>query len=93
MCKTTNNRNARFGRNGCYACRACGKQTRETGRDESSIRMCACCFEKTSCQNHVADNGPDGDNFDGPTYQALAAATTVQEVDSIFAAFCERNGI
>ncbi len=93
MCKTTNNRNARFARNGCYTCRTCGKQTRETGRGESSIRMCACCFEKSSAQNSVSDMGPDGDNHDGPTFKALEQATTVEQVDAIFAAFCERNGI
>ena len=91
MNKTRNN--ARFDRNGCYTCRCCKKQTRETGRDESSIRMCACCFEKSACQNSVSDNGPAGDAFEGPTYMALEAATTVQEVDAIFRAFCERNGI
>lgn len=93
MCKTTNNRNARFDRNGCYTCRTCKKQTRETGRDESSVRMCACCFEKGAYQNSVCDMGPEGDNMDGPTYQALEAATTVEELDAIFAAFCQRNGI
>ena len=93
MCKTANNRNARFGRNGCYTCHICKKQTRETGLSESSSELCALCFERTACQNSVSDNGPEGDAFGGPTWHAMQQATSVDQVNAIFAAFCERNGI
>jgi len=48
----------RFNRgSGCYECRVCGKQTRETGHDESSCQLCAFCYEESGLENHHSDNG------------------------------------
>jgi len=48
---------SRFKRgSGQYKCHACGKQTRETGDDESSCQLCRACFRDSSWENHHNDN-------------------------------------
>lgn len=47
MCKRNNSRFQRggFGRKGAtYSCECCGKLTRETGEEESSLQLCAACY-------------------------------------------------
>jgi hypothetical protein len=53
--------NRRFGRRGfgspggVYACKSCGKKTRETGQEESSIGLCAACQQDAYWTNHHSD--------------------------------------
>lgn len=57
--KTTHNKFKRG--SGCYECRCCGLQTRETGDGESDVRLCADCFELGGIENEASDYGdPDG---------------------------------
>jgi len=39
-----------------YTCRDCGKRTRETGYSESSVGLCAKCFEEGGLINEHSDN-------------------------------------
>lgn len=55
----------RFGRgSGCYQCKECGKSTRETGRSESSVGLCAACYEDAEAENaHYDGCCDDGCRF------------------------------
>jgi hypothetical protein len=67
----------RFGRGtGCFTCKSCKKQTRDTG-ENGSCRLCPLCFERSSCENSLSDNGW-GNHGD------LDHCKTVEEVFSEF---------
>lgn len=52
--------NARFKPgSGCYTCRSCGKQTRETGEGESDIGLCRACQEEADWENIHSDQAHD----------------------------------
>ena len=53
------NRKFRSG-SGVYRCVVCKKQTRETGDNESSVEMCADCYEWESMENQHSDDGHEG---------------------------------
>jgi hypothetical protein len=38
-----------------YTCECCGKRTRETGHDESSVSLCAACYFEAQIQIMLAD--------------------------------------
>lgn len=40
---------------GKYICRMCGKQTRETGNDESNVRLCRNCNDRVLKENELND--------------------------------------
>lgn len=40
---------------GCFKCRECGKQTRDTGNGESSLKMCAFCVQQAETINELQD--------------------------------------
>lgn len=40
---------------GSYTCEECGKRTRETGSGESSLHLCAFCYEGSEMVNSVMD--------------------------------------
>jgi hypothetical protein len=44
-----------FGKGATYKCVACGKMTRETGNDESSLSLCAYCLEESYLENELSD--------------------------------------
>lgn len=44
-----------------YTCIICQKLTRETGDGESSVEMCADCYEWESQQNYHSDEGHTGE--------------------------------
>jgi hypothetical protein len=46
-----------------YKCGYCGKMTRETGDGESSVGMCAKCYEEGGLENEHSDN--DGQHVIG----------------------------
>jgi hypothetical protein len=46
-----------------YTCQNCGKKTRETGDGESSVGMCAKCYEEGGLENEHSDN--DGEHLLG----------------------------
>lgn len=51
---------------GCYQCRLCGKETRETGGGESSSLLCAACDVRTMAENSHNDAGhKPGEHHDG----------------------------
>jgi ribosome-binding protein aMBF1 (putative translation factor) len=39
-----------------YTCDVCGKRTRETGHDESSVDLCAACYHSVTIDNTMSDN-------------------------------------
>lgn len=49
----------RFGRGGAYRCRSCGKLTRETGGDESSVELCRSCLQEAEMENAHSDGYHD----------------------------------
>jgi hypothetical protein len=55
----------RFNKNsGCYTCSCCGKQTRETGLGESSVGLCAYCYEEGEIENDFSDGNTTQEEFD-----------------------------
>lgn len=59
--------NSHFARgSGSYPCSVCGKQTRETGQGESSVKMCAACNEITQQENFHFDHDHAGEIWDCP---------------------------
>lgn len=44
-----------FGASGAYTCACCGKKTRETGHDESSVDLCAFCYREAGEVNSYND--------------------------------------
>jgi rubrerythrin len=42
-----------------YACRCCGKRTRETGDDESSVGLCKRCYYEGGLENEHSDGYHD----------------------------------
>lgn len=42
---------------GCYTCRACSKQTRETGEGESGCELCLKCYNEAGLENDHSDSG------------------------------------
>ena len=58
MTTTRQAQNARFqAGSGCYVCRVCGHNTRSTGGDGASVKLCDTCFELAGEDNHISDNG------------------------------------
>jgi len=55
---TRNNSQFRAG-SGTYTCRSCGKRTRETGGDESSLELCLVCMDEAGLENDHLDYGHD----------------------------------
>jgi hypothetical protein len=51
------NRFARTRAGSTYACECCGKRTRETGHEESSVFLCAGCYFEAQIQILFADYG------------------------------------
>lgn len=44
--------------NAVYACRCCGRNTRQTGRgDNDGVRLCAECYELSGFENQLSDEG------------------------------------
>jgi hypothetical protein len=58
---------------GRFACRSCGKQTRNTG-DNGSCGLCPLCYEKSGCSNTLSDEGYEGD-----AWKVFENCQTVQE--------------
>ena len=49
--------NTKFKKNsGCYKCEECGKQTRETGLNESQVGLCRNCYEVMEDENSESDD-------------------------------------
>ena len=49
-----------------YKCNACGKMTRDTGRDEIEGEICAQCYEEAGWENEHQDYGPKHEDGEGP---------------------------
>lgn len=47
-----------FGGSGLYTCASCGKKTRETGSNESSVDLCKLCYLTGGEENMHVDNHP-----------------------------------
>jgi len=43
-----------------YACRCCGKKTRETGAGEVGVQLCRACLRDAEWENHHSDECHDG---------------------------------
>lgn len=52
------------GRTPTYKCGVCGKLTRETGHDESSVELCAFCYEEAGLENALSDGVMTQTEFD-----------------------------
>lgn len=46
---------------GCFVCESCGKQTRDTGNDEKTYRMCKLCILRSYMENAESDYGVDSE--------------------------------
>lgn len=55
---------SRFNRKPTYTCRICKKTTRETGHDESSVKLCAFCFREAELENSLNDGAIDQAQYD-----------------------------
>lgn len=69
-------KNDRFGRGGCYTCKACGRKTRETG-DGAGVGMCDPCFDLASYQNQISDYGNDAEMLADALEECRRAAKTI----------------
>ena len=47
----------KFSKHGCYACRICGKLTREVTGDDSAVQLCLRCLNHEEALNAHNDNG------------------------------------
>lgn len=84
MCTTKNNR-FRSTRNGStYICECCGKRTRESGNDESSLGMCLACNLEGEIQNMIADYGQNFTDEQADAFQdrLTAANANTAEADT-----------
>lgn len=45
----------RTGRGGVFKCQDCGKMTRDTGRDQYSLKMCSDCLNCQEWANGILD--------------------------------------
>lgn len=52
-----------FGPPPIYNCGACGRRTRETGHDESSVELCAFCYEEAGLENSYSDGAIERDEY------------------------------
>jgi hypothetical protein len=50
----------RFGRGGCFICRVCRRNTRETGGDHVQAELCEQCWELAGIDNHCNNHGVTG---------------------------------
>lgn len=48
---------------GCYACRTCGKLTRDVNREEGQAQLCATCYERAGDENSVSDGAMTEEQF------------------------------
>jgi len=39
---------------GCFSCKSCGRQTRDTG-DNGELQLCSECYEMAGIENSIAD--------------------------------------
>jgi hypothetical protein len=46
-----------LGTGGMYTCSGCGKRTRETGEDESSVGLCKKCYREYLEENRMGQHG------------------------------------
>lgn len=57
--------NRRFQRgSGVYTCYTCERETRDTGKGEGGLGLCAGCYEIMSIENMHSDDGHDGEVWD-----------------------------
>mgnify|MGYP001547042102 CR=1 FL=1 len=42
-----------------YVCGACQKRTRDTGRGEGDVQLCARCYTECCLDNAISDHGED----------------------------------
>lgn len=47
-----------------FTCTVCGKRTRETGHDESSLEQCAFCYIEGGLENSLSDGFITQEEFD-----------------------------
>lgn len=58
-------RTDRFSKHGgVITCIACGRKTRETGVDETSLQMCRFCIKENEWENALSDGDITQEEFD-----------------------------
>ena len=62
---------------GCFACKSCGKRTRDVG-DNGSVRLCPLCDAKALNGNSLSDAGYAGD-----AWAVFANCKTPAECDKL----------
>lgn len=62
----------RFGKSGAYTCGCCGKLTRDTGRGEAEVSLCAECLLVNYVENAAADYGADSEQCAAAMRELLA---------------------
>lgn len=68
---------------GCYTCRVCSKQTRETGDSESEVQLCAACFYYAGWENMHSDNGHSESNVDAECPVCVEEFGEIKEISSM----------
>ena len=48
---------------GVFNCSLCGKKTRETGEGNSSVQLCAFCYEEAMLENSLSDGNITKEQF------------------------------
>lgn len=73
-----NTRNNRFQKgSGVFTCRTCKHNTRDTGGDNTDVRLCSLCWDLAGEENHILDTG--GKTYDSAeNVKALLAALDKQ---------------
>lgn len=68
---------------GCFTCHSCGRSTRDTGGDNTSLKLCAECYEIGGIENQISDKS----FYDGQT-----EASCLAEIEKLKAAIVAKGG-
>lgn len=88
-------RRSRFQRgSGCYVCRLCGHNTRDTGGDGAGVQSCDLCYELAGEENSISDTGTTYGSKEGVTAElaALDARNGVGTARRCFPEVCDAVG-
>ena len=75
----TKRQTARFTKgSGVFTCHSCKRATRDTGGDNTDLRLCAECYEIGGIENQISDN-PNSPDL--PKWEAEVAALQAKIVE------------
>lgn len=68
---------------GCFNCHSCGRSTRDTGGDNTAVRLCAECYEIGGIENQIADQSFYGEQTE---------ASCLAEIEKLRTAIVAKGG-